>query len=102
MFSRSGKANEGPQPEWSPPRTPDGQIDWSGKGLPREVRPPGDPRGRPGRPRGWDRSRGANGSVAGLREPSRARRERRFQGLWEAEGPQEAVSPPRSVRAVAA
>jgi hypothetical protein len=28
------KASEGPQPEWSPPRTPDGQIDWSGKGLP--------------------------------------------------------------------
>lgn len=23
------KASEGPQPEWSPPRTPDGQIDWS-------------------------------------------------------------------------
>lgn len=28
------KANEGPQHEWSPPRTPDGQIDWSGDGLP--------------------------------------------------------------------
>jgi hypothetical protein len=23
-----GKQAEGPQPEWSPPRTPDGQIDW--------------------------------------------------------------------------
>lgn len=33
-------ATESPQPEWSPPRTPDGQIDWNGM---RDTLPPRDP-----------------------------------------------------------